>query len=671
MTGLKGVIDPLATDESATDQTESPVAPAPPKLKGVIDPLSSPDTDQNLSVFGTPLPEPKPGSLETLDDTIRMLANGATLGKAGEAVAGINAFLGIGEGKTFGERFDSNLSVEDQRDAKIREREPVAAFTAEMIGGVGTGFATGGTTLAGAKTLGGLVGRSAAIGTAAGAIAGAEGETAGDRLTGALIGGGIGGGLGALIPLSVAGVKNVIQRFIGNTKKGQVRFAAAKIRQALERDEITPAQAFERLQKLGPEGKLIDVGENVRGLGRAAAGQPGKGKAIAVDMLEARQEGQGARLVDAVNKALDPTGDYAASVTALQGTRKAMAKPLYDAAYAKEITPSERLISLFRRPALTKAWEKARTIAANDGDPLPDNLFTTRPDGGQVVNTDALKSVKLLDYVKRGLDDLVETKRDPVTGKIQGEVQKGIDRLRKEYIRAVDLLAPEYKVARAAWSGPSRSLEMMDRGRRFVRADQEITAGQLARMADDEKFFFRMGAARQIRDTIFNTPDGTNAARRIFGSELKRQRLRAVFPDDESFDTFRKTITQETEMFRTRATVSPRSGSQTDLRAAERDDLAIEAGAAIKELAVGNTGNAALRFMKGLFGAEARMTPKQAEELSRALFANDPETNRKIINALVLSRQLSVLGKAGVGTATVEAARQAAPPAAQAFSQGQ
>ena len=194
---------------------------------------------------------------------------------------------------------------------------------------------------------------------------------------------------------------------------------------------------------------------------------------------------------------------------------------------------------------------------------------------------------------------------------------------------------------------------------------------QLANMTDDEKFFFRMGAARQVRDLIFNTPDGASVVKKIFGNELKRRRLRAVFDDEESFNVFRKTMEREAEMFETRAIVSPRSGSQTDLRAAERSDIAEDVGGAVRDLATGNTSNAAVRFIRGIFGGgAAKVTPAQAETIARMLFNNDPETNRKIINALILSRELSSLGKGLTGVATAGAAQQMAPVAAEIFSPG-
>jgi len=617
-----------------------------------------------LSVFGTVLPPEPPGSLETLDDTIRMLASGATFGFADEISAGINTLIGAGPGKDF----DENLAAEMSRDQAIREREPGAALTAEIVGGVAG-------AVAGTKMLGAVPGAAAVTGSAAlqsvpravrlgtlgataGAASGAGNAAPGERASGAVFGAALGGFLGGVgIPLAKKGVEAAIKRFT-KTKLGKdVRVAAQKILQALQRDDLTPDEAFRRVSELGPEGRLVDVGNNTRRLGRAVAGTPSKASKIATDALEARQAGQGARITETVNKALDPTGDFAGTVDELHRIRSANARPLYEKAYAREIEPSEELISLFRRPALERAWRRAQTIARNEGENLADNLFTTRPDGGKIINPDAIRDMKTLDFVKRGLDDLVETSRDPVTGKISGDVNRGVDSLRRQYVKALDRLSPDYKAARAAWSGPSRSLELMERGRRFMRADEEITTRQLARMTDDEKLSFRMGAARELRDMIFKTADGADAVKRVFGSELKRQRLRAVFPDQKSFKAFRETMEQEAELFQSRAIASPGAGSQTQLRQADAADLSGEVGGAVSDLARGDTGNAARRFLRGLFGRGADgLTPQQAETLSRALFTNDPEVNRQIIRALSAQRLFESLNPAA-GVAAVESGR--------------
>lgn len=595
---------------------------------------------QKLSVFGTPLPKAPPGAFETLDDTVRMLASGASFGFADEMAAGLNAMLGLGT-------YEENLKGEMARDAGIREREPVAALATEVIGGVGGALAGG--KVVGAVPAAGVVASSplvqgvpkavkyGTLGATAGAVSGAGNAQPGERKSGAIFGGALGAALGGVgIPLGKVAVDATIRKFMGTGVGKEAHVAAQKILKALRNDDLTPDAAFARIAALGPEGRLVDVGQNTQRLGRAVAGEPGKASKIAVDALEGRQAGQGSRMTEAVNKALDPTGDFAGMADDLQRIRKDAAQPLYKAAYETPIVPSERLVSLFRRPALEKAWRRAQTIARNEGDNLADDLFVTRPDGGKVINPDAIRDMKALDYIKRGLDDMVETSRDPVTGKIQGDVNRGVDNLRRQYVAALDELSPDYKAARAAWSGPSRSLELMDRGRRFARADEELTARQIESMTPDEKFFFRVGAARELRDRIYNTADGADAVKRVFGSELKRRRLRNLFPDDESYKAFQNSMEQESQLYGTRAVVSPRSGSQTQPRQA---DAARLTGDAASDLAMGNPITAAKKLVMGLFGRNAEgLTPAQSETIARALFTNDPAVNKQIVRALSVQR---------------------------------
>ena len=56
----------------------------------------------------------------------------------------------------------------------------------------------------------------------------------------------------------------------------------------------------------------------------------------------------------------------------------------------------------------------------------------------------------------------------------------------------------------------------------------------------------RSGAARAIKDVIDNTPDMTSAARRLFGKSVTRDRLRAIFPDQETYNDLARTLLAET-----------------------------------------------------------------------------------------------------------------------------
>lgn len=594
---------------------------------------------------------------KSIDDAIRSFVSGATFGWADEIAAGMNTLLGIGEGKTY----EENLTKEMTRDESYRSAMPEQSMAMEVAGGLGMAI-PGANVVMNSPKLASVPAavKMATLGGTGGALAGAGEAGPDQRKEGAIFGGTLGAITGFGIGLGKEATVLAISRFRGGVTSKPVKQAAAKILQALQRDELTPDEAFARLQRLGPEGRLVDVGENTRRLGRAVAGQPGKASTEAVNMLESRQAGQGSRMVESINKALDPSGDFAGAVDDLQALRKINAKPLYDAAYAKPINPTEDLRSLFRRPAMKQAWNKAMKIAQNEGDVLPDNLFETRPDGGQVVNPGAIRDVKTLDYIKRGLDDVVEPHRDPITGKIKTNAGRAVDALRKQYIAILDRLSPDYKAARAAWSGPTQSLSMMEQGRRFIRGDEDVIARQIANMTDDERLFFRMGAARALRDTIYNAPDGADAVKRIFGSELKRSRLRQVFPDEKSFREFKDAMEIESELYKTRDLVSPRAGSQTQLRQADEADLARNVGEGVAELAKGNPGTAASRFLGGLLGKSAeKIPPQQAEAVAKMLFTNDPEVNKQIARALSFQRILDKVN-VGAGALSVEGGREAA-----------
>lgn len=601
--------------------------------------------------------------IQGVDDSVRSMAHGMSVGWMQEGVAGINALLGLGEGDTPEERYNNNLAEEERRLSEARARDPKGALASEIAGGAATSLPGAGWVMNTPKlaAVPGFV-KAAGVGGASGAVAAAGEAPQGRKLEAGMYGGTLGTIWGLGLSLTKTGVSAAIQRFMQGKEGRSHQIAAQKILQALQRDELTPEEAFRRVSELGPEARLIDVGDNTRGLARAVAGQPGRAKKTATVFLNTRQEGQGSRVMGAVNRALDPKGDFAGTMDELQRLRSTAASPLYDAAYSRPIKPNNALVSLFRRPALEGAWQRASEIAKNEGAVIADNLFITRPDGGKVVNLDALKDVRTLDYIKRGLDDLIQPHIDQTTGKILTNSGRSLNGLRKEFIAVLDNLSPEYKAARAASSGPIRAMEMADRGRRFVRGDEDVLARQIAKMTEDEKLFFRMGAARALRDIIYNTPDGADAVKRVFGSELKRQRLRQLFPDNESFNEFRRIMQQESELFTTRAIASPRSGSQTQLRQEDAADLARNVGEGVAELAKGNTGNAAKRFLRGLFGKSAdNIPPEQTEAIAKMLFTNDPEINRQIVRALSLERTLANLNTVsgmGAGMGAVEGGRQ-------------
>ena len=80
---------------------------------------------------------------------------------------------------------------------------------------------------------------------------------------------------------------------------------------------------------------------------------------------------------------------------------------------------------------------------------VPMSLSSAGSDGGSPVKQSGF-TTQTLDYVKRGLDDLVEANRDPVTRRLHlDEAGRAVNDVRAGLVREVDRLNPAYAKARA------------------------------------------------------------------------------------------------------------------------------------------------------------------------------------------------------------------------------
>jgi soluble lytic murein transglycosylase-like protein len=268
----------------------------------------------------------------------------------------------------------------------------------------------------------------------------------------------------------------------------QVR-AAKALDGALSRDNLTPYMLRE-----GATGGALPLdagGANVRSLAEVLAKSPGPGAAIIKDALGDRgAQAIRDRVVGGLEgiAGVDPSavaGDFAG----LNAQLRAQATPLYDKAYAAGPIDSPNLEVLRSRPSLGRAMSRAVRIAAEEGrDPTelgfrvvsrgdgatPRNVAVTADrEGGlsQVIGSKEVQDPKLADiavqldsptaqtwdYVKRGLDDILEGYRDKTTGKLrldeEGRAIVGTTKaLRKELVD----LNPAYGDALAAGGEPLR-----------------------------------------------------------------------------------------------------------------------------------------------------------------------------------------------------------------------
>ena len=192
------------------------------------------------------------------------------------------------------------------------EGMPGVAGTATRTASLAShGAAIGGTAAA-------MTGQPVAQGAEYGAALGPAGSLAGKAL-------------GAATTIG----KNMLSPLIDLSPQATQAAAVNKLLGAFQSDGLTPEQAIAKVQQLGPQGMLADVGgANVRNAAETVANSPGEGSNIAQQALEGRASSQAGRVNQAVKDATGAAGNIHAEADDLIAQRSSDAAPLYQKAFA-------------------------------------------------------------------------------------------------------------------------------------------------------------------------------------------------------------------------------------------------------------------------------------------------------------------------------------------------
>jgi hypothetical protein len=296
--------------------------------------------------------------------------------------------------------------------------------------------------------------------------------------------------------------------------------------------------------------------------------------------------------------------DYRQEMPELLAQRSRDARPLYEAAWQTRVprTVTEALEPLTSGPigqqaigrglrVMEEEGRAAYLASVREGAPNPSLLFdpetvgAVRGQDGNWMIQGRMESLRLFDAVKRGLDEIAQEARNPVTGR---PTQFGlmIERQRENLTGLLRDRFPRYARALDAWAGPSALMDAMRSGRNLLAEGAEAserTAAAIQKMSPSEREFFRVGVARGLMDRIDSTVDGAEQTRlnRIFMTSGVRERLRAAFDSEDEFNAFARALEREGNIARTNRTIAPNGGSPTmpmgekaaDLRAAPTGPL--------------------------------------------------------------------------------------------------
>jgi hypothetical protein len=162
-------------------------------------------------------------------------------------------------------------------------------------------------------------------------------------------------------------------------------------------------------------------------------------------------------------------------------------------------------------------------------------------------------------------------------------------------------VAPDYQAARTQFAGDTVLLEALEEGRNALNMDPRTVERTMREYSPDQKRMFRMGAVDSIRQRMAQAADNAERANVIksvfgFGKGEKRERLRALFENQESFDRFEAQMRAELDMKATRD--FNQSNSNTATKVAEMADQEAPIADALVDAAGGNFKTAGMRLAR-------------------------------------------------------------------------
>ncbi len=502
-----------------------------------------------------------PFATGTRTPTQQLLGDVASSNYGAATIAGTNAMTGgmLDEivGATQGERAGQLAQYGKQF---ARDQNPYASLAGDIVGGV----VLGGPLTAGVRSVGirGVAGSlaprvsQALAGTApraaitAGALQGAvtgAGEMNDSRLLGAglggtagLAGGYAGGKLGNFLGTSpkVTSARNAVSNLVGKGRqRPQMPVLGQPQQMIVDAVGDRGPQVLDNLQNaasLGVPMTLADADPALRSLAGATVRRSPEARSIAEQAFVPRAQGQYDRLVGAINRDFGPTANVPQYSDDLIKKAQTAARPLYDQAYSAPGASSVDVSGIAATPMGQKgfrnAYDNVRNTLGPDGQPMdPTALGFDLNDAGEVA-LNRVPSFETLDYVKKGLDDIIESDFDPITKQYGPNARAAIG-LKQRLVSQIDEVNPAYAEARAAYAGPAGEREALRLGQSSLNAAPDQMSFALKDMPQPRLEQFRLGYRSGLAEQAGKTRLASNPWESAYGSPQAQQRIGALFPD--------------------------------------------------------------------------------------------------------------------------------------------
>lgn len=549
-------------------------------------------------------------------DFLRMQAQGMSLG-FGDEIAGAAAAVVPG-GQGYAEARDASR----QRVEDLRLLNPGASFASEFAGDVlipgGAGrkiaqrvTAKTGSRLGGALAGGGLAGLGGGATIGAGEAEGGLAERVQGALLPALAGGTVGlgaGGLGFLGLRGLESLRNIPGRSPRATGAAGTQ-ARANLVRALREAEVPPGEIPARLQELGPDAVVADLGVN---LAREARGAANQSSTLArprgpLARLAARAEGRGDRIADDLVESSGFQRTFGESLDAAEEARRAVSTDYY--------RPLEEAFPEVDSRAVRGALDRT-DVQRMAGDVIP----------GPVASGERAPTFRELQDILGKLAD--ERSASRVAGRpnrvqLAHEAWEALERAMKKDI-------PGFEDAQQAWMLASRRLEAHEMGRKAAYKAPEDIVREMQSLPEEARDAYRRGILDRYETQLRErTTGGGRATALMNAGETMKQRLRVIAENDEKFNDLLQNLDREGVYSMTWSQLvgnSTTAQQTSDMLSQFIQQVPTSKGAVLRKL---------LSTLTGLTASERR---KAAEILGEALMGQGEEA------AELLARQINMLG---------------------------
>lgn len=458
------------------------------------------------------------------------------------------------------------------------------------------------------------------------------------------------GGLTAALPVvgKVAGMaKNalidpVVSPFSNALKSSipalQKKNALSIVSRRLANDNVQPSQitdSFDDAMRSGDDSMMLldAAGKQTKRLARAVSNIGGEGAENLGKALDERQLAQQERVTQSIRAGLNDPELFFGTVDDILAKRASEAAPLYAKAYGSPISMSQNLENILKKPSAAKALSKAITMAADEGVPSQ-NFFASIADDG-TVSIKRTPGIRELDYLKRGLDDVIGAETDTLINGVEKVSNKGriISNLKRELLDEMDAASPEYAAARKVYSSQSDALKAIQQGGKLLKADPEIVRREIAKMSPSEKELAQIGVAKELTDKLSKTQDRLNAVTKIFGTPRQKKVLQAIFDDDAAYNKFVADMTREAQKTASKAAVQ--GNSTTAQQLGDISSNALDAGV-MSNLASGRPVAAAGNLIQKALSKATVFNEQSAKDIADILMTGtgNPKAAQQLLSQL-------------------------------------